>query len=69
MEKDINMKTAKEIEKIAKDLYPEVSFKKDVESEDTFRANEIRRIQRAAFVEGFNYAKEVFLSNIKSWTR
>lgn len=63
------MKTAKEIEQLAAKLYPDVSFKKDVESEDTFRANEIRRIQRAAFVEGFNYAKEVFLSNIKSWTR
>ncbi len=58
------MKTIEEIEKLANKLYPDVSFKKDVESEDTFRTNEIRRIERAAFVQGFNYAKETLLSNI-----
>lgn len=48
----------KTIEELAKELYPDVSFKKDVESEDTFRTNEIRRIQRVAFWKGYEEAKK-----------
>jgi hypothetical protein len=48
------MKTVKQL---SLELYPDVSFKEDVASEDTFRTNEIRRIQRVAFENGYNAAK------------
>jgi flagellar biosynthesis/type III secretory pathway protein FliH len=64
------MKTAEEIEQLAAKLYPDVSFKKDVESEDTFRTNEIRRIERLAFAEGYkqgyDYGYEI---GKKAWHR
>lgn len=46
----------KTIEEIAFELYPDVSFKKDVASEDTFRTNEIRLLERAAFMAGYKDA-------------
>lgn len=44
------MKTAEEK---AKKRFPNVSFSKDVESEDTYRMNEIRLLQRLAFIDGY----------------
>lgn len=46
----------KTLEDKAFELYPDVSFKKDVESEDTFRTNEIRLLERAAFIKGYEEA-------------
>lgn len=67
------MKTAEEIEQLSNKLYPDVSFKKDVESEDTFRTNEIRRIERLAFYEGYKYGhddgyEEGYSDRVKSRT-
>jgi len=42
-----------EIDKKAKRYYRDVSFIKNIESEDTFRINEIRMLQRIAFKEGY----------------
>ncbi len=44
------------IEDKAFELYPDVSFKKDVASVDTFRTNEIRLLERAAFMKGYEEA-------------
>lgn len=41
----------KTIEELALEQYPDVSFGEDVESEDTFRTNEIRRMQRGSVLE------------------
>lgn len=48
----------KTIEELALELYPNVSHMDDVMSEDIFRTNEIRVIQRIAFKQGYEKAKE-----------
>lgn len=48
----------KTIEELALEQYPNVSYMDDVMSEDIFRTNEIRVIQRIAFKQGYEKAKE-----------